>query len=113
MSLENLVRFRGDTDPIAVTITRRSTGAAVDLTGASAKLTIHALEEPDAEPETLQLAGVIQSPATDGLVHFTPTAQEADITPGVYFYDVEITFADSSIKTVGKASFTVRQDVTK
>lgn len=107
----DITRFRGDTFPIVFNVT--SNGAPVDITGWTFTLTIDPSTTPaDAGNNVLQLAGVLTNP-TGGVVTFTMTVGEADITPGSYHYDVQGVDGASVIRTFGVAKFVINQDITK
>jgi hypothetical protein len=60
----------------------------------------------------MQLVGVIISGPL-GTVEFSPTVLEADVTPGKYFYDIQMTDGDAKIHTVDTGSYIFKQDITK
>ena len=100
--VKNWCFTRGDNPTIVVTLTDASDNTAIDLTGASAVLTVNTLEYPvDTSTQVFQLAGAIQAPATGGIIHFQPTTAQANQSPGCYFYDVQVTFADGTRRTLG------------
>ena len=109
-----LTKFRGDSKPIAFKLwLDKAAGLALDITGYSFKLTIDPEEEPaDDTGNILSLDGVLTSEA-DGEFQFEPTALEMDITPGEYYYDLEITDPAGNIETQFVKKFTIVQDITK
>lgn len=111
MALRDLERYRGDTYPIRVEV--KEDGEPLDIAGSTFKLTVHDKRNPVAEPAEFELTGVIVPPSSDGVVEFSPTALQADGTPDTYYYDVEMTTSGGAILTLGKAKYTVIQDVTK
>ena len=99
--VKNWCFTRGDNPTIVVKVTDATDNTAVDLTGATTKLTVHTTPTPtDASTEVFELTGAIQAPATGGIVHFQPSTIEANQTPAVYFYDVQIIFSDGTRRTV-------------
>jgi hypothetical protein len=109
----NITRYRGDTYRIRFTFTDLDTGDPIDLTGSSLLLTVNPVVRPDDTSEQLfQLTGSIQAPATDGVCDFTPNATQAD-NVGEFYYDVEMTAVDSSVRTLVAGEFNMLQDITK
>jgi hypothetical protein len=86
-----------------------SLGAAINLTGANVKFTIKT-NVSDTNP-LLQATAVVPSPAT-GVGTVTFTAAQMDLAEGVYWYDIQLTDAASTVTTVLKDSFTVTYNVT-
>jgi len=108
-----ITRFRGDTSPDEVTITD-SDGNPRDLTGHTLWLTVNTERDPsNIDNQLLQIQGAIQSPATGGVVRFTPTPAQADQVPGVYFYDIEQVDPGGFVKTLIKDVYIFEQDITK
>ncbi len=116
----NLERRRGDTKDVCIRLT--SDGSAVaSAAGYTGLLTINTIKEPDlvASPNTgsqiFQSVGVPNSPATDALIVFDFTAFDSspEITPGSYYYDVQVTDPAGKISTPLIGKFTVKQDITK
>lgn len=112
VDIQPIVRTRGDTHPIRVTLIDGD-GAALDLTGCSLVLTVSSQEDP---PESLApqvaLLGSIVAPEADGIVEFEMTELEADFV-GLYYYDIQITDASGYIRTALRGTFEMRQDITK
>lgn len=108
----NFVRKRGDTYSFTVSL-RDAAGAALDITGASFLLTIDPSPTPEnAAANVAQLAGTIVGAPTLGQVRFDPTAPSV-ATPGVYFFDVQMTDAGARVRTILAGQWTVEQDITK
>lgn len=109
-----LTKFRGDTKPIAFKLwSDQAAGLALDITDYAFKLTVDPEEEPvDDTANILSLDGVITS-VSDGEFQFEPTALDMDITPGEYYYDLEITDPAGNIETQFVKKFTIVQDITK
>ena len=105
--------YRGDSYPIVFTINDKTTRLPIDLTGGSVKLTVSSVENPpDATTKIFDIAGALASDPKTGVVTFSPTVGNTSIA-GSYFYDVQLTGADGSIRTVAKSTFVVLQDITK
>jgi hypothetical protein len=108
----NITRVRGDTFPFSFVI-KDSSGTVVDISGFSYKLSVDPSDEPSDETGQLfQVVGVVPT-GTDGVVTFTLSADNADQTPGTYYFDLEQTDDNSKIRTVAKGEWIVKQDVTK
>lgn len=113
----NIEKRRGDTKDIQIRLT--SSGAAIDVTGYTAIMTISTVKEPtDATTVIFQTTGApFQSP-TGGLLRFDFSQfpfQSPAITPGTYYYDVQVTDAQSpgEIFTPLIGKFVIKQDITK
>jgi len=103
---------RGDSDAKGFII-QDSKGVAIDITGFSFKLTVSSDRDPtDQVNEQFTITGIITL-ATAGTVSFAPTTTDTDITPGIFFYDIEQTDVASRIKTVIKGRVQIIQDITK
>lgn len=104
----------GDNPTIVVTVTDSADDSAVDLTGATSKLTVVSVNDatsPATITELFELTGATQSPATGGIIHFQPTPTQAN-SGGVaaYRYDVQITFSDGTRRTVAVGDWIYEQD---
>ena len=107
-----ITRYRGDTIADRLLV-QDANGVVVNITGYSFLLTVSKDKEPaSAANQLFQVAGVLTN-ALDGKVEFSPTAEQADQTPGKYYYDVQMTNADGKIQTILFGRYTIRQDVTK
>lgn len=103
---------RGDSDAKGFII-QDSAGVAVDITGFSFKMTVNSDRDPtDQVNEQFTITGVI-GVAANGTVSFAPTVIDTNITPGIYFYDIEQTDVSGAIKTVIKGRVKIIQDITK
>ncbi len=104
--------IRGDTVPVRVTMTDESTGNRVDLTGASGKLAVNPSDSPeDTSGQLFEVTGVIEAPATDGIMSFTLSAANADQSPGVYYYDIQVTLGSGTVITPVGGKWTVVADI--
>lgn len=107
----DITRRRGDTKAIVFRFT--VSGVAMNLAGCSFLMTIDPEKAPlDDTANILQMTG---SALDDGRVAFEMTEGEANIVPGTYFYDVQITDADGKISTPEDScgKFRIIQDITK
>jgi hypothetical protein len=116
----DIEKRRGDTKDISIRL-KDSSGAVLDVSGYTALLTINTSKTPniDSSPnvgvEIFQATGAPNSPGTDGILRFDFNAfgGSPHVDVGNYFYDVQITDADSEIFTPLIGKFTVKQDITK
>jgi len=106
-----ITRHRGDRAAYGVIITD-NLGAVKDITGWAFTLTVNAVENPVAEAVLFAATGTITG-ATIGEVEFPFSANDADQTPGTYFYDIEAQDAASLPDTLAKGKWIVLQDITK
>ena len=107
-----ICRTRGDTRSFTFELRDKDTSAAIDITGRSYLLTVNSEEDPsNTDNELFQLTGTVDGP--NGKVTFSLSTGQADQTPGEYYYDLQETGTDSSIKTRVKSTYTVSQDITK
>lgn len=100
-------RYRGDTDPIVIKVTKDR--APVDLTGAVFVFSVSATSVPTEAVYELQLTGVPD--LLTSVVTFTPTALEADMV-GTFYFDIQMTTGDV-IKTIAYGKLRMSQDITK
>ena len=110
MSSEKIRLVRNDTRPALVcTITDETTGAAINITGATVRLKFRA-----AGVDTLQatVIGTVIN-GTAGQVVFYPASAPEMLQgePGDYQGEIEVTFADGQVQTVyDLLRFGIRQD---
>ena len=98
--VHNFCFTRGDNPTVVVELVETGTTTPIDLTGATAKLSVHSVEFPvDVSTQIFELAGAIQAPATGGVVHFQPTTIEANQPAAEYYYQVQVVFADGTRRT--------------
>lgn len=109
-----ITRYRGDTKPFK--FVRTVDGEVVDITDRTYKLTVSSLQNPSAAEavgaQIFQVNGVITDAAA-GEFEFRPTAEQTDVDPGKYYFDVEETDEDDYIETIEKDKMTFKQDITK
>jgi hypothetical protein len=107
---EKIRLVQGDTRPsLVTTLTDSTTGAAINITGATVRLKFRAV---GATTLKSTLTGTVTNGAA-GTVVFDwsddPTSLDGD--PGDYEGEIEVTFADSTIQTVyDLLKFKLRQD---
>ena len=103
---------RGDSYPLPFTLTDPA-GAQLDLTDCTVVLTVSAEAAPeDDTAQVCQVAGVLGDDPTTGAVSFTPTTADTG-TPGEYYYDIQVTDADSHVRTPITSTLTILQDISK
>lgn len=112
--------FRGDTYDSTVTVNlvtitngEVTIGAAVNLTGYTAKFTAKKNQDQADAAAVISKALTI-SDAANGIIALSLTHTETDITPGVYVYDVQILkTATSKVYTVVCDTLKISADVTR
>ncbi len=106
--------YRGDSYPLELEITNSDTEEIIDIVGCSFLLTVDSLKSPpDNTTKVFEVAGVLDDDTSTGRVSFTPSATSTDLTPGTYYYDLQITDSSSNIRTVSKGKWKIIQDITK
>lgn len=117
----DIEKRRGDTKDISILL-KDSAGAALDVSGYTALLTINTSKTPDidASPvigqQIFQATGVAaSSPGIDGILRFdfATFGGSPYVEVGSYFYDVQITDNGGEIFTPLIGKFVVKQDITK
>jgi hypothetical protein len=110
--MTDIERKRGDTYADEFEIVSDTTGAVIDISAYTFKLTVDPSPEPtDATNNVFQLTGTItDGPA--GLVAFSPDATQAD-NVGEYYFDIELIDAAGKKRSVEKGAYTMTQDITK
>jgi len=102
---------QGDTGPqIYIQVTRDGTGAAVDVSGGTARLKVR---KKGTETILFTLvASDVGDNLSEGKLYFSlDGGQLATITPGAYEGELELTFTDSTIETVyEKVDIVIRED---
>lgn len=112
MTEQNIERRRGDTYPMRWTI-KDSSGSVVDITGYTFLMTVDPSSSPSDDTQNLfQLSGTLVDPA-NGVVEFAPGAPEANIAPGEYHFDIQMTDTSSYIRTIVTGRYCIKQDITK
>lgn len=85
-------------------------GAAVDLTGAAVKYLLWA---PGAASAQINAAATVGTPATDGIVSFTPNGSQSSLV-GDFIEEWQVTFAGGAIQTfpqTGPHKVRIRKEV--
>ena len=107
---EKIRLVQGDTRPnLVTTLTDSTTGAAINITGATVRLKFRAV---GATTLRTTLTGTVIDGVNGTVVFYwsdDPTSLDGD--PGDYEGEIEITFADTTIQTVyDLLKFKLRQD---
>ena len=107
---EKIRLVQGDTRPnLVTTLTDSTTGAAINITGATVRLKFRAV---GATTLRTTLTGTVTDGANGAVVFYwsdDPTSLDGD--PGDYEGEIEITFADTTVQTVyDLLKFKLRQD---
>ena len=107
-----ITRKRGDTYAETITVTD-TTGAVIDITGYTFKLTVDPEKAPASAANNLfSITGTILS-AVAGTVEFAPSALQADQTPGTYYFDIQLIDGAGRIRTIALDKYIVVQDISK
>jgi hypothetical protein len=112
MSTHNFTHRRGDTFNGA-TIQYSVNDSPVDITGCEILMQLkRGKEDSNAAFEfSTELENISIINAASG--EFTLDETIIDVTPNVYFYDIQITFLDGTVKTILEGTFTITQDVSR
>jgi len=104
---------RGDTFPFTITI--KSGGSAIDLTGfTSISLCVNGEKAPtDVTNQLFVIAGVLDATPTTGKVTFTFSEEQAD-NVGRFYYDIQGVDSGGHTRTfIKQYKFTFVQDINK
>lgn len=116
----DIEKRRGDTKDISIRLT--SDGAALDVSGYTALMTLNTEKAPDIDVspevgvEVFQATGIAaNSPGTDGILRFDFSSFGGSpyVPVASYNYDVQITDITGEIFTPLIGKFKVVQDITK
>jgi len=111
--MTTITRKRGDTYAEKITVINKETLAVIDITGCSFVLTVDPEKAPASAANNLfSLTGTIVS-AVDGTVEFSPSALQADQTPGTYYFDIQMTDGAGRKRTIDLDKWVVVQDISK
>jgi hypothetical protein len=109
----NYERDRGDTYADELKIISSATNQAIDITNYSFVLTLDSLRNPEDESTHIySIIGQITNPE-QGVVEFTPTVDQSNQPPAVYFYDIQMTDSVGRVRTIQKGKYKYMQDITK
>lgn len=108
-----ITRRRGDTYADEITVTSETTGAAINITGYSFKMTLDPAKDPmDDSTKLYEVIGTILDPIT-GRVEFAPSVPQADQLPGTYYYDIQMVDGAGRKRTIALDKYVYQQDITK
>jgi len=105
----NIERFRGDTTPIRVKITKKK--VPLDISGFTFLLTVHTNQMPDGNDYAIQVAATIED-GPGGLILFDLQAEEVDRV-GLFYYDMQLTDTQGKVLTFKVGTMKFKQDITK
>jgi hypothetical protein len=108
------VKFtRRDSTPFSFTL-QDEDGTAIDITGyTSFTLTVDPSEEPSsAATKLFTLTAAFPAPLT-GVITFSPTTGNHDVSPGERFFDVEQIDGSTNVRTIIKGKYTILADITQ
>ncbi len=103
---QNFEMFSGDSKLLNVTVLDQD-GTVVDLTGASASMTI---SETSKSAALVTKAGSIDVPL-QGQLSFDLAPADTDDLAGVYYYEMQVTDVSGRKSTVAFGYVTIRRDV--
>lgn len=113
-AIGNIEWYRGDSFPLELKLKDKATGLPLTITGYSFILTVDSVSSPsDASTNIFSVEGIVVGDGTEGKVTFTPTADDTDITPAKYYYDIQMTDPSSNVRTIAKYNFKITQDISK
>lgn len=103
--------LRGDTWRRAWLLSQPA-GAPVDLTGATARLHLRSSSGTLAVEATVDNGRIVITPLDGRIALSVPAAVMAAVAPGSYVADLEVTFADGTVRTIERLAVTVMGDAT-
>jgi len=114
-----ICRFRGDTQPVKRRVTQQGSPSAIDITAYTFLMTVNTVKNPTVGSpgngtQLFQIPGTI----TDGPngrfeFQYTASPNPAEVSPGSYFYDMEMIDGAGVVRTIAKGKYVVKQDITK
>lgn len=99
----DILRFRGDTYPVELTLDSGATGSTFVLTVA---------RKPYPADDTAKVFSAVGAVQSDTVVSFPISADSAAFA-GAFYYDIQMTDGSGIVYTVANGAYTVKQDVTK
>jgi hypothetical protein len=105
--LNELDIFRGNSKTVKVSVLDED--VAYNLTGYTAKLSVKKTLTDSSS--LIELTGVIDTPL-DGVIAFEFTPDISNLTPGKYYYDIEIRNADPKVYTIVESILNILPVVT-
>lgn len=107
--------IRGDTRVINLTCLQSDGVTPLNLTGATVYFTVNASDTPtDDTSAAFQKTVTSHTSPTLGLTTVTiNTADTQSLTPGDFYYDVQVKDASGNITSLKKDTFTINSDITR
>lgn len=106
-----ITRYRGDTAPISGNAFIN--GVALDISGCSFVLTVDPSKTPaDATANLFSTTGSIVDALT-GELEFPLTDEQADQTPGTYYFDIQLVDGAGKKRTITLDKYIIKQDISK
>ena len=106
-----ICRKRGDTYPITIAVSNKTTGQLEDITGNDFTLSVSPEDAPVTANYLFQSTGIITD-AVNGAVSFAISTSDAD-NLGNFYFDIQMSTGGSSLTTIMGGTFTFIQDITK
>ena len=104
---------RGDTRVITATFLE-SAGDPINLSGGEVFFTVNADSEPTDDTEAVIQKDISSfSTPTTGVLSFTLSASDTNITPATYWYDVQFVSGAGVVTSLPKDKFIIRSDITR
>jgi hypothetical protein len=105
--------IRGDSSSIDFTLT--DNGSPVDLTGATVFFTAKPALSNDVSDNTAVISVEVtdHSDPTNGATVIPLSATDTDVTPGEYYYDIQVKKLDATIVSIRARKLEVFADVTR
>lgn len=121
--MTELTLTRGDTITVSWTLASRTrnartgtyTNTPIDITDATCRIYFREGSATGTVAISATSEGVdpeITITGTEGLISLEVPAADTDSLLGVYYYDVELTYADGVVKTIDSGTLAVSADVT-
>ena len=115
MALTNRTIFRSDNDIFTVNFADDA-GVAINITGYEVRFTVRPSNPTTATADDTDaiISSLSTIPlGTDGKAEFNITSSETDIDPTEYLYDIQYKKPSGAVKTIGKAKYIVKADITR
>ncbi len=110
-TLQNITIYRGDDVTFQITF-KDNSGTAVDITGATLYFTAKTNNDDADGSAVIQSSNSTLSDPSNGIGEAVLSNSDTDVTPGKYFYDIQIITAGGEITTAMIGKVTVKQDIT-
>ena len=116
---QNLSMVRGDTRTIRIRVTDKA-GAPINLSGATARWWMGTSADRTKPVHVRKATGgqglTIETEAEGGVTYYAlvivlAPADTAEVPPGTWFHEAEVTDASNNVGTVTQGSFTLRADL--